>query len=111
MARSTRPWRSWRARASPTPSAYPFDVQMADIEFDIETYEPLAVLKPAMTRAQAEKTLDMLASAEHPVIVAGGGIVNAEASALLVELAELLVVRSDCVLGIGNRWANRHTGG
>ena len=66
MARSTRPWRSWRARASPTPSAYLFGVQMADIEFDIETYEPLAVLKPAMTRAQAEKTLDMLAAAEPP---------------------------------------------
>ena len=37
----------------------PFDVQMAEIEFDIETYEPLAVLKPAMTRTQAEKTLDI----------------------------------------------------
>ena len=30
---------------------------MADIEFDIETYEPLEILKPAMTRAQAEKTM------------------------------------------------------
>ena len=67
---------------------------MAEIEFDIETYEPLEVLKPAMTRAQAEKTLDMLAAAEHPVIVAGGGIVNAEASPLLIELAELLDVPS-----------------
>ena len=135
-------------RPGPVLLDLPFDVQMAEIEFDIETYEPLAVLKPAMTRAQAEKTLDMLAAAEHPVIVAGGGIVNAEASALLVELAELLDVpvvptlmgwgvipddhrlmagmvglqtshrygnatflESDFVLGIGNRWANRHTGG
>jgi tartronate-semialdehyde synthase len=135
-------------RPGPVLLDLPFDVQMADIEFDIETYEPLEILKPAMTRAQAEKTLDVLAAAEHPVIVAGGGIVNAEASPLLIELAELLDVpvvptlmgwgaipddhrlmagmvglqtshrygnanflRSDFVLGIGNRWANRHTGG
>jgi len=135
-------------RPGPVLLDLPFDVQMAEIEFDIETYEPLEILKPVMTRAQADKTLDMLAAAERPVIVAGGGIVNAEASALLVELAELLDVpviptlmgwgaipddhrlmagmvglqtshrygnatflASDFVLGIGNRWANRHTGG
>ena len=34
----------------------------------------------------------MLASAEHPLIVAGGGIINADASELLVELAEILNV-------------------
>ena len=36
----------------------PFDVQMAEIEFDIDTYEPLPVYKPAATRAQIEKALD-----------------------------------------------------
>ena len=126
----------------------PFDVQMAEIEFDIETYEPLPVYKPAATRAQAEKALDMLAASSRPLIVAGGGIVNADAADLLVELAETLdvpviptlmgwgtipddhrlmagmaglqtshrygnatMLESDFVLGIGNRWANRHTGG
>ena len=66
----------------------PFDVQMAEIEFDIDTYEPLPVYKPPATRAQAEKALDMLAAAERPLIVAGGGIINADAADLLVELAE-----------------------
>jgi tartronate-semialdehyde synthase len=126
----------------------PLDVQLADIEFDIGTYEPLPVYKPRATRAQAEKALGMLAAAERPLIVAGGGIINADASGLLVELAEVLnvpviptlmgwgtipddhrlmagmagiqtahrygnatMLESDFVLGIGNRWANRHTGG
>jgi tartronate-semialdehyde synthase len=89
-----------------------------------------------------------MAAAEKPLIVAGGGIINADAADLLVELAELLdvpviptlmgwgaipddhrlmagmvglqtahrygnenLLASDFVLGIGNRWANRHTGG
>ena len=72
----------------------PIDVQLAEIEFDIDTYEPLPVARPAATREQAEKALDMLAAAERPLIVAGGGVVNADAADLLVQLAELLDVRS-----------------
>ncbi|MFC4137982.1 MULTISPECIES: glyoxylate carboligase [unclassified Microbacterium] len=135
-------------RPGPVLIDLPFDVQMTEIEFDIDTYEPLPVAKPVATRAQAEKVLDMLLAAKHPAIIAGGGIVNSGASDKLVELAETLGVpvfptlmgwgaiaddhplaaglvgiqtsqrygnasflESDFVLGIGNRWANRHTGG
>jgi tartronate-semialdehyde synthase len=135
-------------RPGPVLIDLPLDVQQTEIEFDIDTYQPLPVYKPAATRAQAEKALDMLASAERPLIVAGGGIVNADGCAELVELAEMLdipvvptlmgwgsipddhrlmagmvglqtahrygnatLLESDFVLGIGNRWANRHTGG
>ena len=135
-------------RPGPVLIDLPFDVQMTEIEFDIDTYEPLPVAKPAATRAQAEKVLDMLIASKHPAIIAGGGIVNSGASEKLVELAETLGVpvfptlmgwgvlpddhalaaglvgiqtsqrygnasflESDFVLGIGNRWANRHTGG
>jgi tartronate-semialdehyde synthase len=134
-------------RPGPVLIDLPFDVQMAEIEFDIETYEPLPVYKPAATRKQVEKALDMLGSAAKPLIVAGGGIINADASDLLVEFAEITgvpviptlmgwgaipddhelmagmvglqtshrygnatLLASDFVLGIGNRWANRHTG-
>ena len=45
-------------RPGPVLIDLPIDVQMAEIEFDIETYEPLPVYKPAATRAQAEKALD-----------------------------------------------------
>jgi len=135
-------------RPGPVLIDLPFDVQMAEIEFDPDTYEPLPVYKPAATRAQVEKALDMLAAAERPLIVAGGGVINADAAPQLVEFAETVGVpviptlmgwgaisddhplmagmvglqtshrygnatflESDFVLGIGNRWANRHTGG
>src|SRR5438477_12623575 len=38
----------------------PSDAQMAEIEFDPETYEPLPVYKPAATRPQIEKAIAML---------------------------------------------------
>src|SRR3954466_2017584 len=135
-------------RPGPVLLDLPIDVQLAEIEFDIDTYEPLPVEKPKASRKQLEKALDMLLAAKHPLIVAGGGIINAGASAQLVELAETLNVpviptlmgwgtipddhqlmagmvglqtshrygnenylQSDFVIGIGNRWANRHTGG
>jgi tartronate-semialdehyde synthase len=49
-------------RPGPVLIDLPFDVQMAEIEFDIDTYEPLPVYKPAATRKQIEKALDMLAA-------------------------------------------------
>jgi tartronate-semialdehyde synthase len=89
----------------------------------------------------------MLNASERPLIVSGGGVINADASDLLVEFAEFTGVpviptlmgwgsipddhdlmagmvglqtshrygnatflESDFVLGVGNRWANRHTG-
>src|SRR5213075_670071 len=75
-------------RPGPVLIDLPLDVQLAEIEFDDETYEPLAVYKPAATRKQIEKALTMLNAAERPLIVAGGGVINADASELLVAFAE-----------------------
>src|SRR3546814_810738 len=61
-------------RPGPVLIDLPFDVQMGEIEFDIDTYEPLAVYKPAATRKQIEKAIDMLCAAERQLIVAGGGL-------------------------------------
>jgi len=134
-------------RPGPVLIDLPIDVQMAEIEFDDDTYEPLPVYKPAVSRRQAERAIAMLNASERPLIVAGGGIINADACDLLVEFAELVNVpviptlmgwgsipddhtlmagmvglqtshrygnatflESDFVFGIGNRWANRHTG-
>jgi tartronate-semialdehyde synthase len=76
-------------RPGPVLIDLPIDVQMAEIEFDAESYERLPVYKPAASRRQAERALAMLNEAERPLIVAGGGIINADASDLLVEFAEL----------------------
>ena len=134
-------------RPGPVLIDLPFDVMMAEIEFDIDTYEPLNVYKPTASRKQIEKALEMLCTAERPLIVAGGGIINADAPELLQQFAELVgipviptlmgwgtlpdnhplmvgmcglqtshrygnanMLASDFVVGIGNRWANRHTG-
>ncbi|MFJ4501852.1 glyoxylate carboligase [Streptomyces sp. NPDC088864] len=134
-------------RPGPVLIDLPIDVQLTEIEFDPELYEPLPVHKPAASRRQIERALDMLDASERPLIVAGGGVINADAADLLVEFAELTGVpvvptlmgwgtlpddhelnagmvglqtshrygnatflESDFVLGIGNRWANRHTG-
>ncbi|WP_318200607.1 glyoxylate carboligase [Streptomyces sp. SCL15-4] len=134
-------------RPGPVLIDLPIDVQLTEIEFDPETYEPLPVYKPTATRAQIEKAITFLLESRRPVIVAGGGIIGADACDLLVEFAELTqtpvvptlmgwgalpddhelnagmvgvqtshrygnanFLESDFVLGIGNRWANRHTG-
>lgn len=134
-------------RPGPVLIDLPFDVMQTEIEFDVDTYEPLPVYKPAASRKQIEKAIDMLCTSERPLIVAGGGIINANASDLLVEFAEIMgipviptlmgwgtipddhslmagmcglqtsqrygnanMLASDFVVGIGNRWANRHTG-
>lgn len=134
-------------RPGPVLIDLPIDVQMAEIEFDEDSYAPLQPSKPSATRKQAEHAIEMLNDADRPLIIAGGGIINADASELLVEFAEITGVpviptlmgwgtipddhplmagmvglqtshrygnatflQSDFVFGIGNRWANRHTG-
>src|ERR1700754_1662201 len=79
-------------RPGPVLIDLPIDVQLAEIDFDPEAYQPLPVYKPVATRAQAAKAIDMLVTADRPLLVAGGGIINADASDLLVELAEILNV-------------------
>lgn len=134
-------------RPGPVLIDLPFDVQMAEIEFDIDTYASLGADKPKATKAQAAKAIEMMCNSERPLIVTGGGVINANASQQLQTFAEITgvpviptlmgwgtipddhelmagmvglqtshrygnatMLESDFVIGIGNRWANRHTG-
>ena len=134
-------------RPGPVLIDLPLDVQKEIIEYDPDTDVPLEVFKPRAHRRQIEKALYMLANATRPIIISGGGVINANASELLTEFAEITqspvvptlmgwgsipddhplnagmvglqtqhrygnanFLRSDFVLGIGNRWANRMTG-
>ncbi len=134
-------------RPGPVHIDLPLDVQKEIIEYDADADAKLPVVKPRPHPGAIAKAIAMLAAAERPLIVAGGGIINADAAALLVEFAELVntpvvptlmgwgaiaddhplnagmvglqtqhrygnatFLASDVVLGIGNRWANRHTG-
>src|SRR3982074_3583286 len=76
-------------RPGPVLIDLPIDVQLAEIEFDDAPYEPLPVYQPKATRAQIDKALAMLNDAACPLIVAGGGIINADASELLVAFSEI----------------------
>lgn len=60
-------------RPGPVLIDLPFDIQVEEIEFDPDMYEPLPVYKPTASRKQIEKALEMLIQAERPVIVAGAG--------------------------------------
>src|SRR6266403_3049876 len=51
-------------RPGPVLIDLPIDVQLAEIDFDIDTYEPLPVYKPKATRAQVEKALAMLTASD-----------------------------------------------
>jgi len=134
-------------RPGPVLIDLPLDVQRELIEYNPWFDVPLEVYKPRAQRKQIEAALDLLAESKRPLIVAGGGVINADACDLLVELAELTntpvvptlmgwgaipddhplmagmvglqtqhrygnatFLKSDFVLGLGNRWANRHTG-
>jgi len=79
-------------RPGPVLIDLPFDVQMAEIEFDPDLYEPLPVYKPSATRKQIERALEMMNAAERPLLVSGGGVINADASALMQEFAEIVNV-------------------
>src|SRR6476646_5913526 len=47
-------------RPGPVLIALPLDVQLAEIEFDEDTYEPLPIYQPKASRKQIEKALAML---------------------------------------------------
>jgi len=134
-------------RPGPVHLDFPLDVQKEMIEYDPEADGPLEVHRPRPNPQAIQKAIDMLLAAERPLLIAGGGVINADASDLLVALAEITntpvvptlmgwgsipddhplnagmvglqtshrygnanFLESDFVLGIGNRWANRHTG-
>jgi tartronate-semialdehyde synthase len=134
-------------RPGPVLIDLPIDVQREMIHYDPETDEALPVERPVPGGKAIRRAVDMLFAAERPLLVAGGGIINAEAHEDLVRFAELTdtpvvptlmgwgtipddhplnagmvglqtqhrygnatFLESDFVFGIGNRWANRHTG-
>ncbi len=134
-------------RPGPVLIDLPIDIQQTEIDFDPEAYRSLPPYRPEATPAQAESVITMIREAEHPLIIAGGGVVLSGAEDQLVAFAESagvpvistlmgwgsipddhplamgmagiqtahryaneVFLEADLVIGIGNRWANRHTG-
>jgi tartronate-semialdehyde synthase len=136
-------------RPGPVIIDLPLDVTKTpfEVDFDPRRGGPLDFEKPAPRPMAIRQAVEMILEAERPVLMPGGGVIIAEASKELVELAEYLQVpvsptymgkgaipedhplymgtvgiqtnqryanqlflESDLVVGIGNRWAERHTG-
>jgi acetolactate synthase-1/2/3 large subunit len=84
--------RAWNAMTTGRPGPILLDIPM-DVQAeaaDVELRDPPAVTRPRPDRDMVERAARLLAGARRPVIVAGGGVISAEATAELRSLAERL---------------------
>jgi tartronate-semialdehyde synthase len=136
-------------RPGPVLIDLPLDVTKTDMEVDFDPRRGgrLPFTQPAPNPNAIRQVVEMILEAERPMLMPGGGVIIADASEELVEVAEYLQVpvtptymgkgtipedhplyagivglqtqqryanalflESDLIVGIGNRWAERHTG-
>ena len=139
LARSGRP--------GPILIDLPVDVCRQEIEYEPTLDEPLPIEQPRANRARIRRAIEMLMEAKRPMLMAGGGVIGANASPELIALAEYmqipvtptlmgkgsipedhplyagivgiqtqqrfanqLFLESDCILAVGARFGDRHTG-
>ncbi|MFI5956080.1 glyoxylate carboligase [Cryptosporangium sp. NPDC051539] len=79
-------------RPGPVLVDLPLDVQKELIEWDATIDAPLPVTPVVPHAPRVERALDLLLSAQRPLILAGGGVILADAAGDLRELAEYLQV-------------------
>ena len=85
IARSGRP--------GPVLIDLPLDVTRdQEVEYELALDQRLAVEPPAPSASAIRKAMEMLLAAERPMLMPGGGVIIAEASDALLELAEYLQV-------------------
>jgi acetolactate synthase-1/2/3 large subunit len=84
--------RAWNSMLSGRPGPVLLDVPM-DLQAEaaeVELRDPPAATRPRPDAGMVERAAALLAGAKRPVIVAGGGVISAEATAELRALAERL---------------------
>lgn len=79
-------------RPGPVLIDIPLDVQRGEVEYDPDIDAPLEVVKPAPDIRKIRRALEMLLSAERPILLMGGGVILADAAKEFVELAEYLQI-------------------
>ena len=77
-------------RPGPVLIDLPLDVQKGEIAYDPESDGPLSISKLKPNPKQVKKAVDMLMSAERPVMLLGGGVILADACDEFVAIAEYL---------------------
>jgi len=79
-------------RPGPVHIDLPLDVQKAEILYDPEVDQALPVFRTPPNPNAIRRAVELLLAAERPLILAGGGVINAQAEDLLVQLAEYLQI-------------------
>jgi acetolactate synthase-1/2/3 large subunit len=79
-------------RPRPVMLAIPHDYQTREVTMDDTLRPPPIPSPPHPAKEGVERALQALAGARFPLILAGGGVVRARATDLLVEFAELLAL-------------------
>lgn len=79
-------------RPGPVHIDLPLDVAQEEIVYDPALDAPLPVTALAPNPDAVERALDLLLAAERPLIMPGGGVILADASHALIELAEHLQI-------------------
>ncbi|MBI5305467.1 MAG: glyoxylate carboligase [Chloroflexi bacterium] len=77
-------------RPGPVLIDLPLDVQLADIAYDPQADAPLPIAKPAPDPKQIAKAIELLLSAEKPILIMGGGVLLAGTCERFIEFAEFL---------------------
>ena len=83
---------SQAGRPGPVLVDVPMDLFSEDLPVDAFHQIPAAMARPTIDASVAEHIVDALASAERPLLYAGGGVLSARATAELTALAEALEV-------------------
>ena len=79
-------------RPGPVLVDVPMDIFSADLPIDAFQQLPARMSRPTLDAGTVARIVDALASAERPVLYAGGGVLSARATSELAALAEALEV-------------------
>lgn len=79
-------------RPGPVLIDLPMDLQREEIDYDPEADHSLEFTKPGPNMKKIEKTIDMILEAKAPIILAGGGVIIANATREFIELAEHMAI-------------------
>ena len=77
-------------RPGPVLVDLPLDVQMADVSYRPDEDRPLPWSKPAPDPDSIARAMDLIAASQAPIMILGGGVILADATAEFRELAEHL---------------------
>jgi len=68
----------------------PLNIQMSEIDFDINSYHSLPVVRTSPNPGEIKKAIDLLLQAKNPLVIMGGGVILSGAEKDCIRLAETI---------------------